>query len=75
MISAVNGGTAGGQVQAEIKILVSRRYAPEESYEDALAEIESLIRDSVAGTGLGLEMALVGNLIPTNDPEGPHWPR
>jgi succinyl-diaminopimelate desuccinylase len=75
LISAVNGGTAGGQVPAEIKILVSRRYAPEESYEDALAEIESLIRDSVAGTGLGLEMALVGHLIPTNDPEGPHWPR
>ncbi|CAN7668102.1 M20 family metallopeptidase [Neorhizobium sp. LjRoot104] len=74
-ISAVNGGTAGGQVPAEIKILVSRRYAPEESYENARAEIESLIRDSVAGTGLGLEMDLVGHLIPTDDPEGPHWPR
>ncbi|WP_105436914.1 M20 family metallopeptidase [Neorhizobium sp. T25_13] len=74
-ISAVNGGTAGGQVPAEIKILVSRRYAPEESYEDARAEIESVIRDSVADTGLGFEMDLVGHLIPTNDPEGPHWPR
>ncbi|WP_037078793.1 M20 family metallopeptidase [Neorhizobium vignae] len=74
-ISAVNGGTAGGQVPAEIKILVSRRYAPEENYEDARAEIESLIRDSVAGTGLGLEADLVGHLIPTDDPEGPHWPR
>lgn len=74
-ISAVNGGTAGGQVPAEIKILVSRRYAPEESYEDARAEIESVIRDSVAGTGLGLKIDLVGHLIPTDDPEGPHWPR
>ncbi len=74
-ISAVNGGTAGGQVPAEIKILVSRRYAPEENYEDARAEIESVIRDSVAGTGLKLEIDLVGHLIPTDDPEGPHWPR
>ncbi|MCQ1766843.1 M20/M25/M40 family metallo-hydrolase [Neorhizobium galegae] len=74
-ISAVNGGTAGGQVPAEIKILVSRRYAPEESYEDARAEIENLVRDSVASSGLGLEIDLVGHLIPTDDPEGPHWPR
>ncbi|KAB1121418.1 M20 family metallopeptidase [Neorhizobium galegae] len=74
-ISAVNGGAAGGQVPAEIKILVSRRYAPEENYEDARAEIESVIRDSVADTGLGLETDLVGHLIPTDDPEGPHWPR
>ncbi|WP_105402604.1 M20 family metallopeptidase [Neorhizobium sp. T7_12] len=74
-ISAVNGGTAGGQVPAEIKILVSRRYAPEENYEVARDEIESLIRDSIAGTGLGLETDLVGHLIPTDDPEGPHWPR
>ncbi|CDN57281.1 Acetylornithine deacetylase or succinyl-diaminopimelate desuccinylase (plasmid) [Neorhizobium galegae bv. officinalis bv. officinalis str. HAMBI 1141] len=74
-ISAVNGGTAGGQVPAEIKILVSRRYAPEENYEDARAEIERVIRDSVAGTGLKLEIDLVGHLIPTGDPEGPHWPR
>jgi succinyl-diaminopimelate desuccinylase len=74
-ISAVNGGTAGGQVPAEIKILVSRRYAPEESYDAARAEIEAAIRDCVTGTDLGLAIDLVGHLIPTDDPEGPHWPR
>ncbi|WP_112436688.1 M20 family metallopeptidase [Rhizobium sp.] len=74
-ISAVNGGTAGGQVPAEIKILVSRRYAPEESYEQARAEVETAIRDRVAGTELGLAIDLVGHLIPTDDPDGPHWPR
>lgn len=74
-ISAINGGTAGGQVPAEIKILVSRRYAPEESYEEARAEIEAAIRGCVAGTDLGLKIDLVGHLIPTDDPEGPHWPR
>lgn len=74
-ISAINGGTAGGQVPAEIKILVSRRYAPEENYDDALAEIETLVRGRVEGTGLGLSIDLVGHLIPTDDPDGPHWPR
>ncbi|WJH38071.1 M20/M25/M40 family metallo-hydrolase (plasmid) [Aliirhizobium terrae] len=74
-ISAINGGTAGGQVPAEIKILVSRRYAPEESYDEARAEIETAVRDCIAGTDLGLKIDLVGHLIPTDDPEGPHWPR
>ena len=74
-ISAVNGGTAGGQVPAEVKILVSRRYAPEESYEDARAEIEATIRNCIEGTELGLKVDLVGHLIPTDDPDGPHWPR
>ena len=74
-ISAINGGTAGGQVPAEIKILVSRRYAPEESYDDARAEIETAIRDCIADTDLNLRIDLVGHLIPTDDPEGPHWPR
>lgn len=74
-IAAVNGGTAGGQVPAEIKILVSRRYAPEESYDEARAEIEAAIRDRLAGTDLKLAIDLVGHLIPTDDPDGPHWPR
>lgn len=74
-IAAVNGGTAGGQVPAEIKILVSRRYAPEENYEAARAEIEATIRTCLAGTDLKLAVDLVGHLIPTDDPDGPHWPR
>jgi len=74
-ISAINGGTAGGQVPAEIKILVSRRYAPEENYDEARAEIETLVRGCIADTGLGLSVDLVGHLVPTDDPDGPHWPR
>ncbi len=75
-ISAVNGGTSGGQVAAEIKILVSRRYAPEESYEAARTTLEDLVRACVAQTpGLSFEIDLVGHLIPTADPDGPHWPR
>ncbi|WGI66435.1 M20/M25/M40 family metallo-hydrolase [Neorhizobium petrolearium] len=74
-ISAIHGGTAGGQVPAELKILVSRRYAPEEAFEEARAEIEAVVRGCIDGTELGLAIDLVGHLIPTDDPEGPHWPR
>ena len=75
-ISAINGGTSGGQVPAELKILVSRRYAPEESYEQARAEIEDVARACAASVpGLGLAIDLVGHLIPTADPDGPHWQR
>ncbi len=75
-IAAVNGGTSGGQVPAELKILVSRRYAPEESYETARAEIEELVRTVMAKSPeLRVEIDLVGHLIPTSDPDGPHWPR
>ncbi|WFS04035.1 M20 family metallopeptidase [Rhizobium tumorigenes] len=75
-LSAIQGGTAGGQVPAEIKILVSRRYAPEERYQDARGEIETAVHQAVAETpGLGLSIDLVGHLIPTGDPDGPHWPR
>ncbi len=75
-IATVNGGTSGGQVPAELKILISRRYAPEENYETARAEIEALVRAVMAKSPeLQVEIDLVGHLIPTADPDGPHWPR
>lgn len=75
-VAATRGGTAGGQVPALIEITLNRRYAPEEHFEDALAEIEDVIHRSVATVpGLSVETALVGHLMPTADPTGPHWPR
>lgn len=75
-IAAVNGGTSGGQVPAELKILVSRRYAPEERYEEAREQVEELVRAVMAQSPeLSFEFDLVGHLIPTSDPDGPHWPR
>jgi succinyl-diaminopimelate desuccinylase len=75
-ISAINGGTAGGQVPAEVKILVSRRYAPEESYDAARREIEDAVRGALPTIEhLLVDIDLVGHLIPTADPYGPHWPR
>lgn len=75
-IAAVHGGTCGGQVPALLEITINRRYAPEEHFEAALAEIEAVIRNAVAATpGLSVEIDLIGHLIPTADPTGPHWPR
>ena len=75
-LATIAGGTAGGQVPALLELTINRRYAPEERFEEALAEIEAVIRRSVATVpGLTVETALVGHLIPTADPAGPHWPR
>ncbi|WP_342363656.1 M20 family metallopeptidase [Terrarubrum flagellatum] len=74
-IATAHGGTAGGQVPAQFEIMIARRYAPEEKFEDALAEIEAVIRDATASSGLAVETSLIGHLIPTGDPTGPHWPR
>lgn len=75
-LAAIRGGTAGGQVPALLELTLNRRYAPEERFEDALAEIEDVIRRSIATVpGLSVETMLVGHLMPTADPDGPHWPR
>ena len=73
-ITVANGGTCGGQVPDRFVFQVSRRYAPEESFVDARAEIENVIR-AAAPQGAGLRFDLVGHLTPTADPEGPHYPR
>lgn len=74
--AAIRGGTAGGQVPALVELTLNRRYAPEERFEEALAEIEAVVRRSVESVpGLCVDTTLVGHLMPTADPAGPHWPR
>jgi succinyl-diaminopimelate desuccinylase len=72
-ISAAHGGQCGGQVPSLFEILVCRRYAPEEDFCAARAEIEAAIAD--AAPGVGIDVVLTGHLMPTSDPAGPHWPR
>jgi succinyl-diaminopimelate desuccinylase len=75
-ISAVHGGASGGQIPAELSILINRRYPREERFEDAVAEIEQLVQRALAGQpSLRADVQVVGHLIPTSDPDGPHWPR
>lgn len=75
-LSAANGGTCGGQTPSVFDILVSRRYAPEESFETALAEITAIADGFQAQADqIQVETHLIGHLAPTLDPTGPHWPR
>lgn len=67
------GGTSGGQVPDRFEFVVNRRYAPEEDFGAALAEVEGVIRG--AAEGVNVRMDVVGHLAPTSDPYGPHWPR
>ncbi|HEV2159893.1 M20 family metallopeptidase [Bradyrhizobium sp.] len=72
-ISAAHGGQCGGQIPSLFEILVCRRYAPEEDFQTARAEIENAI--AAAAPGADVEVLLTGHLMPTSDPTGPHWPR
>jgi succinyl-diaminopimelate desuccinylase len=75
-ITAAQGGTSGSQIPARFDLVVNRRYAPEEDFTAAREEIEAAIRDAVAPMpGVSVAFALIGHLIPTADPTGPHWPR
>ncbi|MBS9719593.1 M20/M25/M40 family metallo-hydrolase [Tianweitania sp. BSSL-BM11] len=73
-ITVANGGTCGGQVPDRFTFLVSRRYAPEEDFDTARKQIEDVIR-AACPHGATLHFDLIGHLIPTADPEGPHLPR
>ena len=75
-IAAVHGGTCGGQVPSLLEITVNRRYAPEEDFEQVRHEIELAVRNGIpSDSGLSIDIDLIGHLIPTGDPGGPHWPR
>lgn len=75
-VAAVHGGTCGGQVPSLLEITVNRRYAPEEDFTQARQEIESAVRNALASdSALTIDVELIGHLIPTGDPGGPHWPR
>lgn len=73
-IVAAHGGSSGGQVPARFEVMINRRYPPEESFDAALAEIAQAIA-AATPAGISTETALIGHLIPTDDPTGPHWPR
>jgi succinyl-diaminopimelate desuccinylase len=74
-IAAAHGGSSGGSVPSLFEILVNRRYAPEEAFDDALAEIEAAVREAMPNQAVRVETRIAGHLAPVDDPTGPHWPR
>lgn len=73
-ITEAYGGTGASQVPSCFEIILNRRYMPEENFDQARAEIEAVIH-AATPAGVTVETVLVGHLIPTGDPIGPHWPR
>jgi succinyl-diaminopimelate desuccinylase len=73
-LTVAEGGTCGGQVPDRFVFVVSRRYSPEEDFATARAEIETALQAACVA-GVQMETDLIGHLIPTADPEGPHYPR
>jgi succinyl-diaminopimelate desuccinylase len=75
-IAAAHGGQKGSSLPALFEVLVNRRYAPEETFDEVRAEIESTIADAMKSSrALGYDVDLIGHLAPVRDPGGPHWPR
>ncbi|WEX09675.1 M20/M25/M40 family metallo-hydrolase [Chelativorans sp. AA-79] len=74
-VTAAHGGAKGSSVPGHFKLVVNRRYAPEERYEDVRAELETTIARAMAGSrARGVTHRMVGHLSPVVDPTGPHWP-
>ncbi len=74
-VAAAHGGQKGSSLPARFELLINRRYAPEERFNDALHELHAAIAETTRGTGLGVQTELLGHLAPVSDPTGPHWPR
>jgi succinyl-diaminopimelate desuccinylase len=76
-ITSVQAGAKGSALPGECRILVNRRYTPEEDFSAVEAELEATVRDAARNTrALAVEIKRVGHLAPVADPDGPaHWPR
>lgn len=75
-IALAKGGSKGSTIPARFELLINRRYSPEETFDQALAEIVDCIEQAMSGSrALAIEHHLIGHLAPVDDPTGPHWPR
>lgn len=77
-IAAIHAGAKGSALPGSCRILVNRRVMPEESMQEALAEMERAVAEGAAASGaLGVRTQLVGRLDPVVDPDagGRCWPR
>ena len=74
-ISAAHGGTSGGQIPALFEILVNRRYAPEETSRRRGPKSRTRCVPLAVSPVSPSTTHLIGHLVPTSDPTGPHWPR
>ncbi|AUG99790.1 M20/M25/M40 family metallo-hydrolase [Pectobacteriaceae bacterium C52] len=75
-LAMAQGGSKGSTLPACFDLLVNRRYAPEEHFDDVWQELTDCITQSMSSSAaLSTEHYLIGHLAPVSDPTGPHWPR
>ncbi|QDY44308.1 M20 family metallopeptidase [Candidatus Pantoea soli] len=75
-LAAVHGGSKGSTIPERFELLINRRYAPEEAFEDVWRELTSCISQAMAESrALDVSVQLIGHLAPVANPYGSHWPR
>lgn len=75
-LASAHGGSKGSTIPERFELLINRRYAPEETFDDVWRELTQCIDDAMKGSAaLDVTLQMTGHLAPVADPVGPHWPR
>ncbi|MEQ9811889.1 MAG: M20/M25/M40 family metallo-hydrolase [Azospirillaceae bacterium] len=75
-LAAAHAGDKGSALPGLCRLVVNRRYMPEEDAAEVIAEVERTVAEAVAETdALDWSVTVIGHLAPVSDPTGPHWPR
>ncbi|WP_142502767.1 M20/M25/M40 family metallo-hydrolase [Klebsiella sp. 2680] len=75
-LAAAHGGSKGSTIPERFELLINRRYAPEEDFDDVWQELTCCVDSAMQGSdALDVTVQMIGHLAPVSDPVGPHWPR
>lgn len=71
-VTAIRAGDKGSALPGRCRIVLNRRYMPEEDVSEVRAELEKTIAAALTGTALvDWNIAEIGHLPPVSDPSGP----
>ncbi|MEM7444718.1 MAG: M20/M25/M40 family metallo-hydrolase [Pseudomonadota bacterium] len=75
-IAAINAGAKGSSLPGTCRIVINRRYTPEEDGASVESELRDAIDAALKDSGaLDWTVQVIGHLAPVDDPSGPHWLR
>ena len=71
-LTSIKSGDMGSAVPGECRIIINRRYLPEEDEQQVHEEISSVLTDALSASRLlGWSMTETGHLPPVKNPDGP----